>query len=849
MIIICVLVVLASRADASCDTSTWGSDPRLSSGDIKEPCSNCMALVDNFDVSFQNCNDFCSRLGLYCIGAWEETGNACRKEYNSTCNAELGSTGTSDVLCRCSETAEDYEESAPDLGMCTPRFWNHVLGVCDTCKVLVQGLRTYKTCDRYCQSQGLSCTGAWNDEKSTCVEKATYNCTTDHNSDEGICECQATLAPTVTFSPTVSPQVTSKATVGCQPSVWNATDNDTCGSCSAVASNMFNYRTCENFCASQQGGLFCISASKTGNGITCQPDVSENVTCTSDHWALFESKFAVCECSVTLAPTPSNIVIKEKSNNHNAVIIGATIGCVAGVAIIAAVIVYWRMKKNSEKNRRWGPPGLLDDNHGIMTIDMKEASKELPEEIDIFSKLNSQDPTEWNNTFSDLSLRVRTQKNTQDSLLEHGKSWKAHLLSFLSTKFAQAEDAQIRDAGGKQSSLKVKFVATAVTVMSSIDAQHFMPKISSNDYKSNKPELWRLRQSMALIRDACKFGSREQERNIRYLHIFALVNQVRSILYSGVLRREPSFAAVQWKYVQLLCIEVLRILLVDHTNHPFIFDQSEAGFTSERLIRVTSQLLSNPNLKNMLKPEGIKQMKHNALLKERGIIDVRAANLARYGRLYSNLAYFMDEIADLVGVAKRRAQLALKNGQPQDPPVSQQLKESVESKDENKTTLAMMDIVEDLWTLKCGPSKSAIREAVLFSVQKLENSSKMDIIEKFATKTATKNKRRTNQDSSGDTKQSSAPGVVKLDIRKTSHLPTSPPSKNAIPERSFHSQEGYNSGTTEIVSSRTGQQDYNSKGAPVSPKETSMTPLRKRKSTIGFNERKSDNPEGSPLVL
>ncbi|GMI25791.1 hypothetical protein TeGR_g6866, partial [Tetraparma gracilis] len=64
--------------------------------------------------------------------------------------------------------------------------------VCGDCKVLVNqfGAKYGGTCDGYCGSMGMQCTGAWDEGDDTCTEMGTLACNEMLDSSDAICECK-----------------------------------------------------------------------------------------------------------------------------------------------------------------------------------------------------------------------------------------------------------------------------------------------------------------------------------------------------------------------------------------------------------------------------------------------------------------------------------------------------------------------------------------------------------------------------------------------------------------------------------------------------------------------------------
>ena len=116
------------------------------------------------------------------------------------------------TICATSAVANPPPPPAPHPPSgCNEGLWPGVYspgGTCDTCKVLVQGLRTvYGSCDGYCRAIHRTCVHAWQNDGNTCNEQFQMACVThpDPSQDDlGICECsEQLLTPAWTITASV----------------------------------------------------------------------------------------------------------------------------------------------------------------------------------------------------------------------------------------------------------------------------------------------------------------------------------------------------------------------------------------------------------------------------------------------------------------------------------------------------------------------------------------------------------------------------------------------------------------------------------------------------------------------
>ena len=79
-----------------------------------------------------------------------------------------------------------------ESGNCKESTWTDVEAVCDKCKVIANNMDDkYRTCDAYCETNGLQCKAAWEDTSDTCTQEREEDCNYDFGDETGdaICEC------------------------------------------------------------------------------------------------------------------------------------------------------------------------------------------------------------------------------------------------------------------------------------------------------------------------------------------------------------------------------------------------------------------------------------------------------------------------------------------------------------------------------------------------------------------------------------------------------------------------------------------------------------------------------------
>jgi len=102
--------------------------------------------------------------------------------------------GTSDLICECANDVLTTLVATTTLsaGTASCKDLQDVERQCSSngCKVLAGGM-TGRTCDDYCSSHGLSCTGAWEEVNENCDVKEVMTCTQVWpGTSDLICECE-----------------------------------------------------------------------------------------------------------------------------------------------------------------------------------------------------------------------------------------------------------------------------------------------------------------------------------------------------------------------------------------------------------------------------------------------------------------------------------------------------------------------------------------------------------------------------------------------------------------------------------------------------------------------------------
>lgn len=83
----------------TCDQSGWP--------DVKVDCGGCRALVMNIQTApgYQNCEGYCSSVGRFCKGEFEEVSNSCdiSMEESMRLSCTTVFEDTNDLICQCGE--------------------------------------------------------------------------------------------------------------------------------------------------------------------------------------------------------------------------------------------------------------------------------------------------------------------------------------------------------------------------------------------------------------------------------------------------------------------------------------------------------------------------------------------------------------------------------------------------------------------------------------------------------------------------------------------------------------------------------------------------------------------------
>jgi len=153
--------------------------------------------------------------------------------------------------------------------------WGDVQKTCGPCKASVTGMRQ-RSCDDYCQQQGLECAGSWrvgDETNDVCEMDNPKTCSEQGGSQNGdlICQC---------MQPSSGP-----ARGICDVSTWPRVLT-VCGECKALVE--VSKITCNDYCKSV--GLSCAGQfEETGN--SCEVEQDGIQTCDMEI-----RKDAICEC-------------------------------------------------------------------------------------------------------------------------------------------------------------------------------------------------------------------------------------------------------------------------------------------------------------------------------------------------------------------------------------------------------------------------------------------------------------------------------------------------------------------------------------------------------------------------
>ena len=288
--------------------------------------------------------------------------------------------------------------------------------------------------------------------------------------------------------------------------------------------------------------------------------------------------------------------------------------------------------------------------------------------------------------------------------------------------------------------------ALMVSVLASIDAAIFIQN-SSEDTRDSKahggkkagdtdldaPLDPQLVDSLSLIQRACRFGAGTEERAVRSLHFYALLNRVRTSLFDsseGIHRRTESLAVPQWLHLLQLCRETLRVVLYPHETELFQLDCANGSFSDTKLVRAASALLGHPNCVRIVAAAG-----STSRGRRRHIEIKRGARLLAYNNIFTLLIRFVEK-AQALASARRRGALARERGASAAFAEDEALSGSSISRDESSTVLrqrrpgatadtdALDDIIRQIAVifsrdLRLGPLSAAV-DALQFSLQKLD---------------------------------------------------------------------------------------------------------------------------------
>ena len=482
----------------------------------------------------------------------------------------------------------------------------------------------------------------------------------------------------------------------------------------------------------------------------------------------------------TLAPTTTQADADESFESSGGFVVGLSVG-VSTAAVLTAILgfAFYRRRKRRRLDKRgdFGPigggKGDYDKKKQNVAFEqtmqaLLETDVALPEPIDIFSGLEQQDTQQWHKAFGSFIMGVETREKIRELLGLFGRAWKCRLFEFLTKTLASIDDFEVIDeVTGRVASFKSKLVALAVTVLSTIDAEVFLPSrgedatASKETRSSSRRQMYRrdfekkldqrLVDSFSLIAEACKFGSSGQERSIRALLLFTLVNKVKHSLFltRGAARnRAPSLSALQWLRVIQLFREVLRVVLAPHPRLIFHLASEGGAFADIGLVRASATFLSNSALTRMLDADAIADMAASAKSRAaRKAVRRRARALKALSGLFVDLLAFMEKVQLCLQKDRKRQMLRARigsrtgsgRGSTQSPSLARHIQSNQKdgsARDQTEGARSVTELTRKLIErlaaeIKVGPNQQ-VAEAIIFSVDKIENSASMQPLQALA---------------------------------------------------------------------------------------------------------------------
>eukprot|EP01065_Artemidia_motanka_P048220 TRINITY_DN772_c0_g4_i1.p1 TRINITY_DN772_c0_g4~~TRINITY_DN772_c0_g4_i1.p1 ORF type:complete len:1244 (+),score=411.70 TRINITY_DN772_c0_g4_i1:122-3853(+) len=299
------------------------SDLKPGTHDVSKVCGECKVLAEN--MRGQTCKQYCERVGLECVGAWEEDADSCN--VCATCppvrcderyldSSAVGGVYTHDLLCECSHppAAATPAPAALHCGW-TERKYAYIS--CHAAGDSKKG--TLRDRQAACEALGPKCAGVTCDGVG--VDHG-ETCTVRHHE---ACDINQFLAASASETSYV------KVCGGCggladvvkDCSQEASTVPVAAGACRVLVTNM-HMKSCRDYCESQ--GQRCTAAFDDADG---KCPIKEVWDCGRQYDASVADSVMLCECSASTdtpapkadAPLPSpadrpKCFWKEHSNRY-----------------------------------------------------------------------------------------------------------------------------------------------------------------------------------------------------------------------------------------------------------------------------------------------------------------------------------------------------------------------------------------------------------------------------------------------------------------------------------------------------------------------------------------------------
>jgi len=140
-----------------------------------------------------------------------------------------GSRGENTLTIGKSDGTVEVPTGTLIIESCGINRWPDTGKACGGCRIVIDDISKYKTCENYCKQRGRSCLGAWGTElwecKTETMEKESCSTEIDVTEFYGVCECDANAETTVTENPT--DQTESTSNVATQPTTTTTTTRRT----------------------------------------------------------------------------------------------------------------------------------------------------------------------------------------------------------------------------------------------------------------------------------------------------------------------------------------------------------------------------------------------------------------------------------------------------------------------------------------------------------------------------------------------------------------------------------------------------------------------------------------------